>query len=125
MIYEQGIRANALYFVIRAGPIIAWFYTFYADSHWLMLTVYAIVSFIWYRGIMLWLHRLGLDFPILGIELLVDGDSRFGIIDDPYIVTACIKMDAPDNLEQFRKFVLNHFKTFRRCKSTVVRIRNH
>ena len=128
MKYDQDIRANVLYFAIRVGPIIAWFYLFYADSNWLMIPLYAILSFIWYRGIMLWLHRLGLDLPILGIELLVDGDSGFALVSHftcPYIVTSCTKMDSPDDLEQFRKYVLNHFMTFRRCKSVLVRIRNH
>ena len=126
VITEKDLRANVLYHAIRGGPILAWCYAFTVAS-WLMLLLYAILAFVWYRAILVWLHRIGLDLPILGIELLTDIDRCMQIVTrdrHEYIVTACIKIDVPDDLDLFRKFVHSHFMTFRRCRSTIVRIGN-
>ena len=63
---------------------------------------------------------------MLGCDMLRDNDrmmqlaGSIGVVQN--IVATCIKIDAPDDLEQFRQFVHNHFMQYRKCRSTIVRI---
>ena len=43
-------------------------------------------------------------------------------MDHQHIVTTCVKMDAPKDLERLRQFVHDHFIKFRKCRSTVVKL---
>ena len=58
--------------------------------------------------------------------MLIDNDRFMHVLTETahhqHIVTSCVKMDAPDDLERLRQFVHDHFIKFRKCRSTLVRI---
>ena len=99
---EYSIRANAIYWLVRVGPILAWFWAFSSLLSWISLTGYIVLALCWYRAIWVILHRLGLDLLLLRLELLTDMDMILhlcGILDEcELIVTSCVKMDSPDDL---------------------------
>ena len=120
---DRGCRAITFYWIMRLLPIPPLIYALYAYWHWSLLIAYIFFAIFWFGCILVWLHRCSLDRLILGIELIADMDMYF--VGGSNIVTACIKMDTPDDIEKFRQFVLDHFLKFRRCKSTVTRIMKH
>ena len=99
-------------------------------KHWWWWTIIvgtAIFAMVWHRCIMIWIHRCGLDVACFGLDLLVGTDRGMMYMDlEQHIaVSSCIKIDKPEDLNEFRQFVLSHFMGFRRVRSTVVRIWNN
>ena len=137
VVTEPNCCKHLLYFIIRLLPTFGFIATIvipilYSDYWgywwwWIIIVVTAIFAMVWHRGIMVWIHRCGLDLACFGLDLIADTDRGFLYIslEQPFIVSSCVKIDKPDDLEEFRTFVLSHFMGFRRCRSTIVRIWNN
>ena len=132
VITEPNCCKHLLYHVIHWIPVIAFFALIALSimnggAWWLLMVAAGIFALIWCNAITMWMHRCGLDLVIFGLDLIADTDRGFLYIsqETPIVVSACIKIDLPDNLDEFRQFVHGHFMSYRRCRSTIVRIWNN
>ena len=70
------------------------------------------------------LNRFRLVETVFGMEFLEGYDRGFCLVgpirEEQNVIVTCIKMDEPDDLEQFRRKVLKHFQQFKRCKSKLI-----
>ena len=131
VITEPNCCKHFFYYAIHWVPVITFLATIalsilWKGVWWLLAVGTGIFALIWCNAIMVWMHRCGLDLALFGLDLLVDTDRAFNYlcIQNPIPVTSCVKIDKPDNMDEFRQFVHSHFMGFRRCRSTIVRIWN-
>ena len=109
-----------------AAFIVSIFFAWYSDeSRWLKA---AFIALSWFHARWgLWfLDCCGLIRPFFQLDMLTGIDRTFllgGDIEkhqDPVPVILC--MEAPDDIDEFKKKIHEHFLSFRRCRQAVVQI---
>ena len=101
-------------------------FSFFSEINiWLkLLLIFA--AFIHARWGMWFLDMFGMVEPLFCLEMLTGYSRAFLLSGDikkhQSVVNTVLKMEAPDDLEAFRTKLLDHFMTFKRCRSMVKNI---
>ena len=112
------VRTNAttsdqvkLYLVRCLAFLVALPFAWHLIGAWPALAGVCLLTLLWYRYGVIVIHKCGLDGLIFGMELIYGCDKTFLVwgVDQSPIVGTCIKMEKPDDMDLFRRKVLNHF----------------
>ena len=97
-------------------------FSYHLMTAWTHFLAALVLALAWYRYGVIILHKCGFDRLIFGMELIHGCDKTFLVwgVDQSPIVGTCIKMEKPDDMDLFRRKVLNHFLQFSRLKSQLV-----
>ena len=106
---------------LYSAVVFAVIFAIKSDSNILSKILTLVIAIIHCRWGMYFLHSCGMVDKLFGMEMLVGIDRIFQLC-GPHTVITTVKIDAPDDLEEFRSKVIEHFMTFKRCKSVVKQI---
>ena len=106
---------------LYSAVVFAVIFAFKSDANILSKALTLFIAIIHCRWGLYFLNMCGLVEKLFGMEMLVFCDRIFQLC-GPHPVLTTVKMDAPDDLEEFRTKVIEHFMTFKRCKSVIKQI---
>lgn len=121
--------ATALHLLLEAGPLLSFFTTLLLTDHGLgivaKLFLFTLCS-IWYFAGVLILHKLGLTKPLFGMEMGTGLDKGMALNRYAQVVIFVAQMDSPEDIEQLRQRMHDHFVgKYPRCSTEVAHVRSN